>query len=350
MTHRCSVALSAVLALALLAPVAASGQSAPAAGGEPFRTPWGDPDLQGTWTNTTTTPLQRPADLADREFLTTEEHAVRDQQVALSVDLDNRYPAGDGTPVSVGAYNNYWMERGTLGTRTSLIVDPPDGRLPPMTPEEEALQRRGKVSTFSSSRFDSVEDFNALDRCISRGMPGAMMPGFYNHNYQILQTPDHVVIFVEMVHDARIIPLDGRAHPAGRGAAMDGRLARALGGRDAGRRVDELQQQGQRAAGARAHAGRRHRLRRRREPAADRALHPRERRRHRLRVHGGRSVGVGGAVDRLAAHDGNRRSAVRVRLPRGQLRDDQHPGRALAPRSRRAASPGRRRPPSPCSA
>ena len=215
MTHWCSVALSTVLALALLAPVAASGQSAPAAaaGGEPYRTPWGDPDLQGTWTNTTTTPLQRPADLADREFLTAEEHAVRDQQVALSVDLDNRYPAGDGTPVSVGAYNNYWMERGTLGNRTSLIIDPPDGRLPPMTPEEEALQSRGHVSTFSSSRFDSVADFNALDRCISRGMPGAMMPGFYNHNYQILQTPDHVVIFVEMVHDARIIPLDGRAHP-----------------------------------------------------------------------------------------------------------------------------------------
>ena len=215
MTQRCSVAFSAVLALALLAPVAASGQTA--VGGESFRTPWGDPDLQGTWTNTTTTPLERPVDLADKAFLTAEEHAVRDQQVAFSVDLDNRYPEGDaGAPVSVGAYNNYWMERGTLGTRTSLIVDPPDGRLPPVTPEEQALQSRGKVSTFSSSRFDSVEDFNALDRCISRGMPGAMMPGFYNHNYQILQTPDHIVIFVEMVHDARIIPLDGRSHvPAG---------------------------------------------------------------------------------------------------------------------------------------
>ncbi len=211
MTHRCSVALSAVLALALLAPVAASGQTA-AAGAE-YRTPWGDPDLQGTWTNTTTTPLQRPADLVDKAFLTSEEHAVRDQQVALSVDLDNRYPGGGAeAPVSVGAYNNYWMERGTLGTRTSLIIDPPDGRLPPTTSEEQALQSLGKVSTFSSSRFDSVADFNALDRCISRGMPGAMLPGFYNHNYQILQTPDHVVIFVEMVHDARIIPLDGRSH------------------------------------------------------------------------------------------------------------------------------------------
>ncbi len=215
MIHRCAVALPAVLALVLLAPAAASAQAAALAeaGGASHRTPWGDPDLQGTWTNTTTTPLQRPADLADREFLTAEEHAVRDQQVALSVDLDNRYPEGDGTPVSVGAYNNYWMERGTLGNRTSLIIDPPDGRLPPVTPEEAALQSRGHVSTFSSSRFDSVEDFNALDRCISRGMPGAMMPGFYNHNYQILQTPDHVVILVEMVHDARIIPLDGRPSP-----------------------------------------------------------------------------------------------------------------------------------------
>ena len=215
MSNRCSVALSAVLALVMLAPVVASGQAATPSitDGASFRTPWGDPDLQGTWTNTTTTPLQRPTDLADKEFLTAEEHAVRDQQVALSVDLDNRYrPTDAETPVSVGAYNNYWMERGTLSTRTSLIIDPPDGRLPPMTPEEQALQNRGHVSTFSSSRFDSVEDFNALDRCISRGMPGAMMPGFYNHNYQILQTPDHVVIFVEMVHDARIIPLDGRSH------------------------------------------------------------------------------------------------------------------------------------------
>ena len=213
MTHRYSVALSAVIALVLLVPVAASGQTA-AAGGESFRTPWGDPDLQGTWTNTTTTPLQRPADLADKEFLSAEEHAVRDQQVALNVNLDNRYPEDDPSqPTSVGAYNNYWMERGTLSQRTSLIIDPPDGRLPPSTPEEEALQSRGKVSTFASSRFDSVEDFNALDRCISRGMPGAMMPGFYNHNYQILQTPDYVVVYVEMVHDARIIPLDGRPSP-----------------------------------------------------------------------------------------------------------------------------------------
>ena len=215
MSDRCSVAPAAVLALVLLAPVTAAGQTA-AADGESFRTPWGDPDLQGTWTNTTTTPLERPTDLAGREFLTAEEHAVRDQQVALSVDLDNRYPEGDAEqPTSVGAYNNYWMERGTLGKRTSLIVDPPDGRLPPMTPEEEALQSRGNVSTFASSRFDSVKDFNALDRCISRGMPGAMMPGFYNHNYQILQTPDYVVVFVEMVHDARIIPLDGRSRAPG---------------------------------------------------------------------------------------------------------------------------------------
>ena len=213
MSDRYPVALPAVLAIVLLAPVVVSGQTASTttAGGASFRTPWGDPDLQGTWTNTTTTPLQRPTDLADKEFLTTEEHAVRDQQVALSVDLDKRYsPSAAGAPVSVGAYNNYWMERGSLGTRTSLIIDPPDGRLPPMTPEEQALQSGGNVSTFASSRFDSVEDFNALDRCISRGMPGSMMPGFYNHNYQILQTPEYVVILVEMVHDARIIPLDGR--------------------------------------------------------------------------------------------------------------------------------------------
>ena len=106
------------------------------------------------------------------------------------------------------------MERGRLSRRTSLIVDPPDGRLPSMTPAEQGRQSQRRSSSYSASRFDSWEDFNKLDRCITRGMPGAMMPGFYNHNYQILQTPDYVAILVEMIHDVRIIPLDGRGHLA----------------------------------------------------------------------------------------------------------------------------------------
>lgn len=207
MSHRVPVLSLTLVIPMLLPPGLVSGQSNTATREtwSPPQTAWGAPDLQGTWTNTTTTPLQRPTDLAGKEFLTSEELAVRDSEVADSVNLDKRSS-------DTGAYNNFWMERGALGTRTSLIVDPPDGRLPPMTPAELDRQNQRRTSSYSGSAFDSWEDFNELDRCISRGMPGAMMPGFYNHNYQILQTPGYVVLLVEMIHDARIIPLDGRGH------------------------------------------------------------------------------------------------------------------------------------------
>tara|TARA_B100001123_G_scaffold444863_1_gene594827 strand:- start:1786 stop:2736 length:951 start_codon:yes stop_codon:yes gene_type:complete len=192
-------------------PALAFAQAGPEASSpmEAFKTPWGHPDLQGIWTNTTTTPLERPDDLAGKEVLTEEERAIRNPEVGIS---DER-PSGD----PVGFYNDYWLEQGVLSKQTSLIVDPPDGKLPETTEAEKDLQSR-RTSSYSSIaggnelRFDSWADFNAYDRCISRGMPGAMTPGFYNHNYQIFQTADHVVIMVEMIHDARIIPLDGRAH------------------------------------------------------------------------------------------------------------------------------------------
>ena len=167
------------------------------------RTAWGDPDLQGTWTNTTTTPLERPDDLAGKQVLTDEELATRALEVAERASLDNR------PREQVGAYNEFWVERGTLSARTSLIVDPADGRLPPLTPTE-VRRRADHASDRAAHSTDSYEDRSAYDRCISRGLPGSMMPGFYNHNYQIFQTPDYVVVLVEMIHDARIIPLDGR--------------------------------------------------------------------------------------------------------------------------------------------
>ena len=153
------------------------------------------------------TPLQRPADLADREFLTLEELAVRQGVVAERSSLDNR------PRTETGAYNEFWMERGSLNRRTSLVIDPPNGRLPALTGPEQDRQSR-RTDSYIATRFDSWLDFNKLDRCITRGLPGAMMPGFYNHNYQIVQTEDYLVILVEMIHDARIIPLDGRAHLA----------------------------------------------------------------------------------------------------------------------------------------
>jgi hypothetical protein len=170
------------------------------------RTPWGHPDLQGVWTNSTTTPLERPADLADKPVLTDEERRVRDADVAARVSFDRA-----GSLPGVGAYNEFWMERGALNHRTSLVIDPPDGKIPAMTDAGQA-RARALAAARKASPNESYETLNAYDRCISRSLPGAMLPGFYNHNYQIVQTRDYVVILIEMIHDARIIPLDGRPH------------------------------------------------------------------------------------------------------------------------------------------
>lgn len=185
----------------------AAGQAATQKSAVP-RTPWGHPDLQGFWTNTTTTPLERPADLADKAVLTEAEWKKRNAEVAERVSSDRR-SAG-----SVGSYNEFWMERGALNNRTSLVIDPPDGKIPPMTPAGKARQD-GLSSRRREHPADSWEDRSAYDRCITRSMPGVMMPGFYNHNYHILQTPTHVVLVAEMIHDARIIPIDGRPHLPG---------------------------------------------------------------------------------------------------------------------------------------
>jgi hypothetical protein len=170
------------------------------------RTPWGHPDLQGFWTNTTTTPLQRPAELKDKAVLDGAELAERDRLVAERANQDA--PPRPGNP---GTYNDFWYERGALNRRTSLIIDPPDGRLPPLTAD---AQQRAAEARRGRGPADSPEDRSAYERCITRGLPGAMMPGFYNHNYQIVQTPDYVVILVEMIHDARIVPLNARSAAA----------------------------------------------------------------------------------------------------------------------------------------
>ena len=200
MNHRLFIAV----ALATTVVFASTGVAPGSAQSAAPKTAWGHPDLQGMWTNSTTTPMERPAELAGREFFTEEERAELNPESGISTeDLTTIMPTG--------AYNDFWLEKGELSTRTSLIVDPPDGRYPPLT--SAATQRRQEQrGSFAQSGFDSWEDFSTYDRCLTRGMPDAMSPGFYNHNYQILQTPDHVAILVEMIHDARIIPLDGRTH------------------------------------------------------------------------------------------------------------------------------------------
>ena len=213
MTGRCLVTALTVSVIASLAPAPVSAQGASA----PPRTSWGAPDLQGVWDFRTITPLQRPEALGDQEFLTEEEAANLEQE---AVDRDERLlnEAARHTEAggSVGAYNNFWMDRGTniVGNRrTSLIVDPPNGRMPPLTLQAERLAaaRRDHRREHPADTYLTRSSF---DRCIlgfNQGPP--MTPGGYNQNMQLFQTPDHVVVLNEMVHDSRIIPLDGRPRP-----------------------------------------------------------------------------------------------------------------------------------------
>ena len=175
------------------------------------RTPWGDPDLEGIWTNATLTPLQRPPELASKEFLTPEEAAQFQRSRIEQTNADRPLPPGQ-----VGAYNDVFFERGTSivrSRRTSLVVDPPDGRIPALTPDAqkkvEARQKREAVSP-----ADGPEDRWLTERCILFGATVPMLPEPYNNNYRIIQSPGLVTILVEMNHDARIIPLDGRSHLA----------------------------------------------------------------------------------------------------------------------------------------
>jgi hypothetical protein len=211
-----------VLCTGWLLPAAAAGQAAPA---DPEtwtapKTPWGDPDLQGIWDYWTFTPLERPDEFAEKDVLTEEEVAVvaaESRNAALTRDREG--PAS-GDP---GAYGQeVWTERGraTALTQPSLIVDPPSGKLPPVTPaarRREDAQRAagGRPVRLRSRAFiaDGPEDRGLAERCLlgfSTGPP--MLPGGYNNNVQILQVPGYVVLFTEMVHDARIVPLDGRPH------------------------------------------------------------------------------------------------------------------------------------------
>ena len=173
------------------------------------RTEWGAPNLQGVWNNNTSTPLERPDEFADRELLTEEELSqFTVERQASREDRDSR--DGRGTEADVSrAYNAHWYPvPGEPIERTSLILDPVDGRLPSLTPRG---QERFDNRTAARSRAPvGPEDRNYWERCISRGVPRP--PGGYNNHFQIVQTPEHVVILLEMVHEARIIPLDGRPH------------------------------------------------------------------------------------------------------------------------------------------
>ncbi len=201
----CAAALA--VSLAVLGPATAFGEDIP-------KTSWGAPDIMGTWDFRSITPFERPKEFGDKEFLTAEEiQAWEAKTLKARADRRNRDPVQGQGDVDVG-YNAFWLDRGEKMTgtlRTSLVVDPPDGRVPSLTKKaqrryDERYARWGEVPA-------GPEDRNPLERCIvgfNAGPP--MNPGAYNNFLEIFQTPHHVALVTEMINDHRIIPLDGRDH------------------------------------------------------------------------------------------------------------------------------------------
>jgi len=179
------------------------------------KTPWGDPDLQGQWPATANIPMQRPANLGERATLTPEELKQRESQAARTAEADSEEFVSSETTVNINP-PGYWVEHGKPNAQASLVVDPPNGRIPPLTPEGQAYAKSLRNGLGPGSHFpdkvDSWEDFDFYSRCITRGLVSSMLPTLYNFGNQIVQAPGYVAIRNEMIHETRVIPLDGRAH------------------------------------------------------------------------------------------------------------------------------------------
>jgi hypothetical protein len=223
----------------LMASVSVAAQSGP---GAP-RTPWGDPDLQGTWSSEAElgVPFERPAQYGTRQVLTEAEFAQRQAQAEKQVQSDlsefEVFTADTRNAGAVGSATSpppHWLERGKASRRTSLVIDPPDGRLPPPVAQRANAQGgRGQgAGTFGglgafgvTPAFNGPEDLSLWERCITRGVPAAIFPTVYNANVRIVQAPGSVAITYEMIHDTRVIPIVDRTHvgPAIRGYNGDSR-------------------------------------------------------------------------------------------------------------------------------
>ena len=199
---------AAILVVAALAIAHGQNKNTPSK-----KTPWGDPDLQGTWTNQTLTPLERPAEFANKPVLSEAEAKAYEAKLQADGNADVRQ-RGTRRDVTT-AYNDVWWDRGNrivADRRTSLVVDPENGRIPPLTPEGQ--QRAAKERQAAATQGDTAGswgDFDVYSRCIMRSALPRLSTG-YNNNYEIVQSPGYVAIMQEQMHDTRIIPLDGRPH------------------------------------------------------------------------------------------------------------------------------------------
>ena len=198
--------VTAVPAVALVASLAAATSAA----GQ--TTPWGDPDLQGTWTSSGATPMERPDEFAGREKLSEEEvSSIRARTAARDLELLNALAQRTEVGTNPGAYNNFWMDRGARTDRTSMLIDPPNGRFPPLTPAGEEHTATQQKAPGGMEKDDTWEDRHIWERCVTRGgMPNAMFPRSYNNNMQLFQAPGVVVMLIEQVHEVRVVPIDDR--------------------------------------------------------------------------------------------------------------------------------------------
>ena len=187
------------------------------------RTPWGDPDLQGTWTSEAelSVPFERPKEFGNRQLMTDAEFAARRATVQKQTDSDNAdfdlETADRSNAGAVGSATSpppHWLERGKASRRTSMVIAPEDGRVPAMTDEGRQRLRQLRAGTFAGGAFNSgaqfkgPEDLSLWERCITRGVPSAIFPTVYNANTRIVQAPGVVAITYEMIHDTRLVYTD----------------------------------------------------------------------------------------------------------------------------------------------
>jgi len=217
----CAFILTLGGVVAAQSPASVETPAAKQPGFTPPRTPWGDPDLQGIWPGTEMVgvPLQRPAQFGTRNVLTDQEFQARvaqakqtDDAALADFDLETADTSNAGQVGSATSPPPHWLERGKPSRQASLIVDPPDGRQPPPAPEAQKRNAAQQEARRGRGPADSYEDRSLYDRCVTRGVLGSILPVIYNNGNEIVQAPGYVAIRNEMIHETRIVPLDGRPH------------------------------------------------------------------------------------------------------------------------------------------